>query len=158
MYISSDVAKKYALWIAEYGGKCNYSGAYGMWQYSSTGKVSGISGNVDMDYCYVDYPAIIKNGGFNGFDKAKPATVRPAKILDSEGFKRGDKSDGVLAYNCLLKLADKAGIVNADVDDTSGFGGGTEKATNELLKKLGFRENGIAGSRLIKKLIEMLTK
>jgi hypothetical protein len=26
-----------------------------MWQYSSKGKVNGISGNVDMNWCYVDY-------------------------------------------------------------------------------------------------------
>ena len=26
-----------------------------MWQYSSSGKVNGISGDVDMDYCYKDF-------------------------------------------------------------------------------------------------------
>lgn len=49
-----------------------------------------ISGNVDMDYAYVDYPAIIQNGGFNGFTKsasddskpATPAPVTPAKTVD----------------------------------------------------------------------------
>lgn len=30
-----------------------------MWQYSSKGKVNGITGNVDMNYCYVDYSSII---------------------------------------------------------------------------------------------------
>ena len=45
-----------------------------MWQNSSTWKVSGINGNVDHDYCYVDYPSIIKNGGFNGFPKPKTET------------------------------------------------------------------------------------
>ena len=73
-YITANVAKKYTLWIAEYAGKCNYSGSYGMWQNSSTWKVSGINGNVDHDYCYVDYPSIIKNGGFNGFPKPKTET------------------------------------------------------------------------------------
>ena len=34
--------------------------------------MNGISDNVDMDYCYTDYPAIIKNGGYNGYKK--PAT------------------------------------------------------------------------------------
>lgn len=38
-YITKDVASRYALWIAEYGAKCNYNGTYGMWQHSSTGKV-----------------------------------------------------------------------------------------------------------------------
>ena len=40
-----------------------------MWQYSSTGKVDGISGNVDMNHCYRDYPTIIKNAKLNGFGK-----------------------------------------------------------------------------------------
>ena len=57
----------YAHWVAQYASKCSYKGDYGIWQYSSKGSVDGISGNVDMDYAYVDYPAIIQNGGFNGF-------------------------------------------------------------------------------------------
>lgn len=149
-YITSEVASRYALWVAEYASKCNYSGSYGMWQYSSTGNVNGISGNVDCDYCYTDYPAAIESGGFNGFTKSS------GKVLDSEGFKRGDKSDGVLAYKCLLKLAGKAGVVSVSVDDTGGFGGGTENATNAVLKKLGYKENGIAGANLIKKLYDLI--
>ena len=43
-----------------------------------------------MDYAYVDYPAIIQNGGFNDFTKsasddskpATPASVTPAKTVD----------------------------------------------------------------------------
>jgi len=56
-----NIRSRYALWLAEYSSKCNYGYSYGMWQYKSTGKVSGISGNVDMDYCYVDYPKLIKD-------------------------------------------------------------------------------------------------
>ena len=33
-YITNDVARRYALWIAEYNSKCNYGGTYGMWQLS----------------------------------------------------------------------------------------------------------------------------
>ena len=73
-YISDDVKKRYALWIAEYGSKCQYSGSYGMWQYASTGKVNGINGNVDMDYSYVDYASVIKSKGKNGFKKANTST------------------------------------------------------------------------------------
>lgn len=69
-YISPTVAKRYALWVAEYGSRCNYGGSYGIWQYSSTGRVNGISGNVDMDYAYIDYPSIMKSGGFNGYTKS----------------------------------------------------------------------------------------
>lgn len=61
--------KAYTHWVAQYASKCTYSGEYGIWQYSSKGSVDGISGNVDMDYAYIDYPAIIKAGGFNGYKK-----------------------------------------------------------------------------------------
>ena len=38
-----------------------------MWQYSEKGKVPGIAGNVDLDICYSDFPAIIKGRELNGF-------------------------------------------------------------------------------------------
>lgn len=151
-YISASVAKRYALWIAEYNNKCNYSGEYGMWQNSSSWKVNGINGNVDHDYCYVDYPAKIKSGGFNGFEKTD------SKILDSSGYKVGDKTIGVLSYKSLLITAKKLGIINQSVDNNQTFGDGTQKATNELLKKYGCSQTGIAGEKLIKLLQDDITK
>ena len=44
----------YDLWIADYRGYNGY-GKCDMWQYSSSGKVDGISGNVDMNICYKNY-------------------------------------------------------------------------------------------------------
>ena len=41
-------------WIAQYNWRCDYTGKYGFWQYASDGRVPGISGNVDMNYAYVD--------------------------------------------------------------------------------------------------------
>jgi len=58
-YVSPSVRSRFALWVAEYGGKCNYNGDYGMWQKSSEGVIAGIDGKVDLDECYVDYPSII---------------------------------------------------------------------------------------------------
>lgn len=77
----------YAHWVAQYASKCTYKGNYGIWQYSSKGTVPGISGNVDLDYAYVDYPTIIKVGGFNGYTKAAsenrpPAPTTPRKSVD----------------------------------------------------------------------------
>lgn len=150
-YISSAVANKYALWVAEYGGKLNWEGNYGLWQNSSTWKVNGIVGNVDHDYSYIDYPAIIKRLGLNGYNKAEPT-----KILDKNGFKKGDKNLGVLAYKQLLILAKKKNIIDQKVNNDSGFGDGTEIATNEALRYFGYIENGIAGINLIQKLGEVL--
>lgn len=103
-YISSDVAKRYALWIAEYNSRLNWSGDVGIWQYSSSGKVSGISGNVDMDESYVDYPSIIKKGGFNGFTRSnassesKPAeTKKPVEKRITYVVKKGDTLSAIAA-------------------------------------------------------------
>ena len=58
-YVSPKIRERFALWIAEYGAKCNYDGYYGMWQRSSEGKFDGINGKVDVNECYYDYPAAI---------------------------------------------------------------------------------------------------
>ena len=151
-YITSEVAERYALWVAEYGSKCNYGGAYGMWQYTSTGKVSGVNGACDCDYAYTDYPSIIKNGGFNGF--AKPTE----HFLDISGFKKGDKSLGVLALKQLLHLFREKGLTSANFDVShDGFYDGTEKAVNEILTRWGFNPNGIAGENFIKRLGDTLS-
>ena len=42
-------------WLAHYTDKTDYSGSYQMWQYSSKGSVSGISGYVDMNIAYFSY-------------------------------------------------------------------------------------------------------
>jgi len=62
-----EIYDRYDVWVAHYGVmKPIFSSNYGMWQYSSTGKVEGIGTSVDMDYCYTAYPEIMKTHGFNG--------------------------------------------------------------------------------------------
>lgn len=51
-HISADVRNAYTLWIAQYFNRCQYEGKYAIWQYSDSGKVDGISGNVDMNHLY----------------------------------------------------------------------------------------------------------
>ena len=58
----SDNLKKYDLWLARYPANDNGTMQTRLkptagigWQYSESGKVSGISGNVDMDVFYTDY-------------------------------------------------------------------------------------------------------
>ncbi len=47
---------KYEKWIAQWGpSKCSFSGDFSIWQNSDSGRVAGISGNVDTNICYVDY-------------------------------------------------------------------------------------------------------
>ena len=43
------------IWLAQYAAAPTYNGTYHMWQYSSKGSVSGISGRVDMNLSYLGY-------------------------------------------------------------------------------------------------------
>lgn len=40
-----------------------------LWQYSASGEVSGISGGVDMDVSYFDYPSYVVQNGLNNYPK-----------------------------------------------------------------------------------------
>ncbi len=55
-YLNKDTIKeRYTTWVAHYGvSQDRYEGQYDMLQYSDTGKLVGISGNVDMDIMYRD--------------------------------------------------------------------------------------------------------
>jgi len=67
---------QYPIWLAQWNDVVTYKGKYGMWQYTSDGKVNGISGRVDMNYCYEDYPTIIKSKELNGYKK--PVSTEPS--------------------------------------------------------------------------------
>lgn len=84
-YITDEIRNRYAVWVAHYGvSQTSYSGQYGMWQKSDTGSVSGIAGHVDLDECYLDYPALIQAAGLNGFPKSveKPVETVGKKSID----------------------------------------------------------------------------
>lgn len=109
-YITSEVAKKYTLWIAEYGGKLNYSGNYDIWQNSSTWRVNGIAGNVDHDYSYTDFPSIIKKGGYNGFKKSDgegKKKTEPKKTEPKKGSKKNPVWHIVKKGDTLIAIAAK---------------------------------------------------
>ena len=54
-YWDFDKIAEYDFWLAHYVERTNYGGAYSMWQYSNTGKVSGIKGNTDLNISYYRY-------------------------------------------------------------------------------------------------------
>lgn len=91
-YISKTLRKRYAVWVAHYQvSQTDYSGDYGIWQKSDNGRISGISGDVDLDECYIDYPALIQAKGLNGF----------SPVSDSETEQTPDKSISELAQEVL---------------------------------------------------------
>lgn len=74
------ILSRFDLWYARYPETENpawntekYGKQLSMWQYSDKGIVEGFDTEVDLDYCYRDYPALMKKWGLNGFDKEAQA-------------------------------------------------------------------------------------
>lgn len=55
---------KFDLWFA-YWDSVKDNTPCGIWQYSSTEKIEGVKGNVDVNKCYKNYPRIIREMGLN---------------------------------------------------------------------------------------------
>lgn len=88
---AEELVPKYDLWLAQwYVNQPEYT--CGMWQYSSTGRVNGISGNVDLNLSYKDYPEIMKYNGLNGFKKESIADKDQTYIV-----KKGDTLSAIAA-------------------------------------------------------------
>ncbi|AUZ39537.1 GH25 family lysozyme [Bacillus sp. MBGLi79] len=93
--------KPFALWIARYSSKLGRDAD--IWQYSDSGKVAGISGNVDMNICYraeLDSKAV-------STEKAGIKTVsnkKPEKADTTYTVKKGDTLSGIaVIYKTTVK-------------------------------------------------------
>ena len=80
--IDADCKSRYDIWLAQWTSEPTYTGSFGLWQYSSKGSVDGVSGNVDMNIAYKDYPSII--AGMGSSDTTASAPTDTAKKTNSE--------------------------------------------------------------------------
>lgn len=85
------IRDNYDIWVAQYYSKCEYEGKYIMWQHTSSGKVNGISTNVDMNILYEDLPVINNNDNNN-------SKINNSEIVKS--LQRALNKD----YNCGLDV------------------------------------------------------
>ena len=66
LYMGGAALKPYDVWLAAYRTKKPTPGwAFGMWQYTSRGRVPGISGPVDLSRTEKDYPALLHRAGLD---------------------------------------------------------------------------------------------
>lgn len=79
LYMGGAALRKYDVWLARYPSdksktkpedKPKTDFAFGMWQYTSTASVPGVSGNVDLSHAYKDYAAIIAKKGLDRLREA----------------------------------------------------------------------------------------
>ena len=74
--LNAEVQKKYSCWVARVENvKPVYCKTYAMHQYTWKGAVKGVSGAVDVSYCYKDFPTIIKKAELNGWKRAVTYSV-----------------------------------------------------------------------------------
>lgn len=92
--IDKQIKEDYPIWVAQYNNECQYDGKYVLWQYTSSGKVNGISGRVDMNYLYDE--SLLDVGG---------QPVEPVKPVENEE-KRIKKLQTALNkdFNCGLAV------------------------------------------------------
>lgn len=149
-YLSSEVREKYAYWDAEWSSTCKYKGTYGMWQ-NGTAYVNGQA--IDHDYCYVDYPSIIKSKGLNGF----PKPDKQLPVLDKGScYKLGETTVGALAVKELLRLAYDSKLQSVKVTDTKVYDQTAFDAVMDLQRKWGYKQTGRAGENFVKMLYSKL--
>lgn len=69
---------KYPVWVAQYNSTCTYTGSKVMWQYTSSGKVDGITGKVDLSHVYEVSPQQVMTAADKAVSWAK-ATANSGK-------------------------------------------------------------------------------
>ena len=79
LYMGGAALKPYDVWLARYPKdksktkpeeKPTPGWPFGMWQYTSTASVPGITGNVDLSHAYKDYAAVIAKKGLDRLREA----------------------------------------------------------------------------------------
>lgn len=68
--LTADKSSRYTAWVARVENifpKCVPAANVAVWQNSWKGRIGGVLGDVDLDFCYRDFPSLIKKTGRNIF-------------------------------------------------------------------------------------------
>lgn len=134
---------QFTKWVAQYNTSLDYKGSnVDMWQYTSTGSVSGIAGNVDMNECYRDFPSEINGGNSNG--GTQPVTRKNVHLYEFNGglnqqWELKKEKDGYAKLTC------RGNNLCLDVD-----GAGKKNGTNVQV----YISNDSAAQRFLEKEIK----
>lgn len=107
----------YKIWCAQYYKECQYKGEYIFWQYTSEGKVSGISSVVDLNKCYIK-EAETKNVATPAVVESTPVTADVSNVLATpvveaiaDGMGEGQAYTGTYPTADEIKKASFAGML-----------------------------------------------
>lgn len=113
--IKEELLPKYDIWLAQWSvGKPSVP--CGIWQKSDKGTITGISGNVDIDVAYKNYPEIMKSKGLNGFNKSSNTSNTNYFVYT---VKKGDTlwtiAQRYLGNGCKYKNIKDLNALNSDI-------------------------------------------
>lgn len=123
--LKSSKLDKFDKWIAWWNKSASFDkNTYGIWQYTSSGSVDGISGRVDMNESYKDYPSIIRG------KKTTSTENEPKKNIDeiAKEVIAGKWGNGETRKNKLEKAGYDYEKVQAKVNEILGT---NKKKSNE---------------------------
>ena len=135
----------YKVWVAQYNNKVTYKGNYVMWQYTSTGKVDGISGVVDLNKSYMDTKKAEtkKNITINQLDVdgvVGSATIRAAQLIFDTPV------DGIISGQAESDMKHCPAISKSCVK----IGKGGSQLVRAIQRKVGVKQDGYLGVKTIK--------
>lgn len=114
------------VWLADYRATPDQTIQRDMHQYTSSGTVTGIGGRVDCNRAYVDFPAIIREAGKNGFEKEE-------NIMYSDTLKIGPVSGG--DRKAMAALAESLNLPHVDAGDYIIVGPASEGDRKQIVAK-----------------------
>ena len=129
---ANELTPRYDLWLAQWGVNST-SVSCGIWQYTSTGSVGGINGNVDMNIANRDYRMLMKVKGCNNSNpisggayggeepKEEPKEETVIKIPTVYKVQKGDTLSGICnKYNLDIN---KIAMINHLTDKNKIYAG-----------------------------------
>ena len=172
--IEKTIKDNYDIWVAQYYSKCEYEGKYIMWQHTSSGKVNGISTNVDMNILYEDLPVINNNDNNNSkTNNSKEEIVKSLQRALNKDYNCGLDVDGIIGP-LTTKAVNNNMVRNFTVGEfakwvqerltTKGYslnnfgvdgryGNESEKKVKEFQANCGIDVDGIVGINTVNRLI-----
>jgi len=131
-----DALSGFDLWYAWYNDTCNIDDV-AIWQYTSSGSVPGIAGNVDLDYCNKDYTTEpVPDSGTSVEKESEVFDMAKLRML-----RRGDRGADVYAAMVLMKAK---GYYDGPCDDL--FGPRMESGLLQMQRDHGLGADGLLGN------------
>ena len=103
------------IWLAEYGDAVTYDGKYHMWQYTSSGRVNGIEGRVDLNLSFVE-PSLKKENQVEESNEKEESqkTNTSENKKEENSFQGKEKTPEKITTSDQNKKEDPGGVKKED--------------------------------------------